>query len=290
MISNLITLLTILLEAGKIDTEMEAIFIVVFTLLGLTVASFLNVCIDRLPSSQSLLSPASHCASCQHHLGIKDLIPIFSYLWLHGRCRYCQASIPRRLLWVEVGTGALFGYLYWRYGLSIELAITLFYCCLFIVLLVIDLEHGLILNKVVYPAMAVALLISVFLPPSQLARISGEAAPLINSLPQLGIVQAAIGGGIGLVVFLLIVIVSRGGMGLGDVKMAALIGLVTGFPLVLVALLIAVIFGGLVAGTLLALKIKKRKEAIPFAPFLSLATLVTLLWGSNILGWYLGLF
>lgn len=254
---------------------MEAVFIVVFTLLGMVVASFLNVCCDRLPAGESLVYPPSHCPACQRRLSPKDLIPVFSYLWLHGRCRYCQASIPRRLLWVEVSTGVLFGFACWRYGLSIELAITLFYCCLFIVLLVIDLEHGLILNKVVYPAMAVALLISVFL--SQL-----EIVPEIK--------QSAIGGAIGLGLFLLIILISRGAMGWGDVKMAALMGLVVGFPLVFVALLLAVILGGLVAGLLLALKIKKRKEAIPFGPFLSLATLATLLWGSSILGWYLGLF
>ena len=269
---------------------MEAVFIIVFILLGMAVASFLNVCIDRLPSNESLLFPASHCVSCRHRLAIKDLIPVFSYLWLRGRCGYCQAPIPRRLLWVEIGTGLLFGYLYWHYGLSIELAVAAFYCCLFIVLMVIDLEHGLILNKIVYPAMAVALLISIFLPPSRLIYPSGVVPPLIsNFLPQLGIVQAAIGGGIGLVLFLLIVVISRGGMGLGDVKMAALIGLVTGY-LILVALFVAVIFGGLLAATLLLLKIKKRKEGIPFAPFLSLATIATLLWGSNILNWYLGLF
>jgi leader peptidase (prepilin peptidase)/N-methyltransferase len=195
---------------------------------------------------------------------------------------------------VEIGTGVLFGYLYWHYmvwhhGLGIELAVVAFYSCLFIVLLVIDLEHGLILNKIVYPALAVALVISIFVPPSQLARISGEAAFLMNNLPQLGIAQAAIGGGVGLVVFLLVVIVSRGGMGWGDVKLAALIGLVTGY-VVFVALLIGIILGGLVAVLLLALKIKKRKEAIPFGPFLSLATIVTLLWGSDILSWYLRLF
>lgn len=254
---------------------MEGIWIVVFTLLGMVVASFLNVCIDRLPSNQSLLSPASHCASCHRRLAIKDLVPVFSYLWLHGRCGYCQAPIPRRLLWVEIGTGLLFGYLYGHYGLSIELAVTAVYCCLFITLMVIDLEQGLILNKVVYPAMAVALLISVFL-------FQLEIVPEIK--------QSAIGGGIGLGLFLLIVLISRGGMGWGDVKMAALIGLVTGFPLVFVALFMAAIFGGLVAGTLLLLKIKRRKEGIPFAPFLSLATIVTLLWGSNLLNWYLGLF
>jgi len=268
---------------------MEGILIAVFTLLGMVVASFLNVCIDRLPNNESLISPASHCASCHHRLVVKDLVPVFSYLWLRGRCRYCSASIPRRLLWVEISTGLLFGYLYWHYGLSIELAVTAFYCCLFITLMVIDLEHGLILNKIVYPAALVAIIISIFLPPSRLIYPSGVVPlPVSDFLPQLGIVQAAIGGGIGLVLFLLIVVISRG-VGWGDVKMAALIGLVTGFPLIFVALFLAVILGGLVAGTLLLLKVKKRKESIPFGPFLSLATIATLLFGDSILNWYLGL-
>ena len=254
---------------------MEGILIAVFALLGMAVGSFLNVCCDRLPARESLVYPPSHCAACQHHLSPKDLVPVFSYLWLRGRCCYCRAPIPRRLLWVEVGSGALFAFAYWHYGLSIELAITAFYCCLFIVLLVIDLEHGLILNRIVYPAMAVALLINVFLSQSEIVP---------------GITQSATGGGIGLGLFLLIVLISKGGMGWGDVKMAALIGLVTGFPLVFVALLLAVVVGGLVAGILLLLKIKRRKEAIPFGPFLSLATIVTLLWGNNIINWYLGLF
>jgi len=250
---------------------MEAFLIVVFALLGTVVASFLNVCCDRLPVGESLVYPPSHCQACQRRLGAKDLIPVFSYLWLRGRCRYCQAPIPRRILGVEVGTGVLFGLAYWHYGLSLELLVTLVYSCIFIVLLVIDLEHQLILNKVVYPAAAVALVID-FLAPKP------------------GIISGAIGGGVGLVLFLIPALVYPGGIGWGDVKMAALIGLVTGFPLTLVALLLAVILGALVAGLLLALKIKKRKEAIPFAPFLSVATLVTLLWGSNILTWYLGLF
>jgi leader peptidase (prepilin peptidase)/N-methyltransferase len=263
---------------------MEVAFIAIFVLLGMVVASFLNVCCDRLPAGESIVYPPSHCPACRHRLRVKDLIPVFSYLWLHGRCRYCQAPIPRRLLWVEIGTGVLFGYLYWHYmvwhrGSGIELAVAAFYCSLFIVLLVIDLEHRLILNKVVYPAMALALLLSIlfsfFLPPLEIVP---------------GILEAAIGGGIGLVLFLLVVIVSRGGMGWGDVKLAALIGLVTGFPLIFVALLLAVIVGGLVAGLLLALKVKGRREAIPFAPFLSLAAIATLLWGSSILGWYLSLF
>lgn len=258
---------------------MEAGLAVFFVLLGMIVASFLNVCCDRLPAKQSLVYPPSHCPACSRRLAVKDLIPIFSYLWLRGRCRYCGAPIPRRVLWVEVSTTILFGLAYWQYGLSIALPIALFYISLFMVILVIDLEHGLILNKIVYPALVIALLLSVF---------------FTIFLPQVAIVphiaRAAIGGGIGFVVFFLIVIVSRGGMGFGDVKLAALIGLATGFPLVIVALIMGMILGGLAAVTLLGFKIKKRKEAIPFGPFLAVAAIVTLLWGNGILSWYMGIF
>jgi len=250
---------------------MEVILAVVFAVLGVAIGSFLNVCIDRLPAGRSLVYPPSHCDTCQHRLSLKDLIPVFSYLWLRGRCRYCRAPVPKRLLWLEIGTGLLFAFLYWHYGLSAELAVSAFYCCLFIVLRVIDLEHKLILNKIVYPAIVAALIIDVF-------------------LPQPGIAYGAIGGAIGFIFLLIPALINPRGMGWGDVKMAALIGLVTGFPLVFAALLMGVIIGGLVAGTLLLLKIKKRKESIPFGPFLSLATIAALLWGSDILNWYLGLF
>ena len=253
---------------------MEVALIVVSALFGIAVGSFLNVCIDRLPSGESLLSPPSSCASCHQRLPVKDLIPVFSYLWLRGHCRYCQASISKRILWVEIGTGILFAYLYWYYGLSTELAITAFYCCIFLVIMVIDLERGIIPNKIVYPSMAVALVIS---------------ALLSQTMTVPGIAQAAIGGGIGLILFLLIVLISKGGMGWGDVKLAALIGLVTGFPLVFVALLLAVILGGLVAVILLLSKLKKRKEGIPFGPYLAIGAMITLLFGNNILNWYLGM-
>ena len=158
------------------------------------------------------------------------------------------------------------------------LGVMAFYACLFIVIFVVDLEHGLILNKVVYPGMAVALLFALFLP-----------QPWITQLKFSGIVNFVIGAGIGFVILLLIALISRGGMGWGDVKLAALIGLATGFPLVFVALVMGAILGGLAAVALLIAKKRGRKEAIPFGPFLSLSTLITLLWGSSILNWYLGL-
>jgi len=251
---------------------------VLFGLLGAAIGSFLNVCIDRIPAGKSLVYPPSHCDACGHRLSVKDLIPVFSYLWLRRRCRYCQAPIPWRLFWVELGSGLLLAFIYWQYGLSAYFAITAAYCYLFIVLGVIDLEHKLILNKIVYPAMVVAVIISIFWPQSG-----------IIPLPWPEAVNGIIGGGIGFVFLLIPALIYRGGMGWGDVKMAALIGLVTGFPLVFVSLLMGVIIGGLVAGILLLLKKKKRKEPIPFGPFLAVATIVTLLWGSNIFHWYLGL-
>jgi len=263
---------------------MEGVLIIAFALLGTAIGSFLNVCIDRLPAGKSLLYPPSHCDACQHRLSPKDLIPVFSYLWLRRRCRYCQAPIPRRPFWVEVGSGFLFAFVYWHYGLSIEFAVTAFYGSLFIVLGVIDLKHKLILNKIVYPAAVVALIISIFLPQSEAFFLPWPAS--LN-----GIIGGATGLVYLLIPFLIALPIYKGeGMGLGDVKMAALIGLITGFPLVLVALIMASFLGGLGAGILLLLKIKKRKEAIPFGSFLSLATIATLLWGSDILNWYLGLF
>ena len=262
---------------------MEVILTIVSALFGSAIGSFLNVCIDRLPTGRSLLCPPSHCETCQHPLSPKDLIPVFSYLWLRRRCRYCHAPIPSRPFWVEVGSAFLFAFTYWHYGLSVDFAVVAFYGCLFIVLGVIDLEHELILNKIVYPAAVVALVISIFRPPPGIIDIS-------LPWPLLGMVNGVIGGAIGFVFLLIPLLIYPKGMGWGDVKMAGLIGLVTGSRLVLVALLMGVILGGLVAGILLLLKIKKRKEAIPFGPFLSLATMATLVWGSGILNWYLGLF
>ncbi|MGQ9546480.1 MAG: prepilin peptidase [Dehalococcoidia bacterium] len=256
---------------------MEILVTWLFAVFGLAVGSFLNVCIDRLPANESILNPPSHCAVCQRKLAPQDLIPVFSYVRLRGRCRYCQAAIPRRLFWVELATAVIFALLSWRYALSVELGIMAFYACLFIIVFVIDLEHGLILNKVVYPSIVVALLLALLPQPWLTRWVVGTVA------------NAALGGAVGFIIFFLIAVASRGGMGWGDVKLAALIGLATGFPLVFVAIIIAAVLGGIAAVALLITKKRQRREAIPFGPFLSLAAMVTLLWGSTILSWYLGL-
>lgn len=251
----------------------------IFAVAGTAVGSFLNVCIDRLPAGQSVIHPPSHCDTCGQPLSPADLVPLLSYLRLRRRCRHCGASIPPRPFWVELGTGAFFALAFWQYGLSLQFALAAFYGSLFITLAIIDLEHGLILNKIVYPAAALALVISFFIP-----------APEIFPFPWPAFLNGAIGGAGGFLFLLLPFLIFRGGMGEGDVKMAGLIGLVTGFPLVFAALFTASVSGGFVSGVLLLLRVKQRKETIPFGPFLSLGTIITLLWGSRMASWYLGLY
>jgi len=254
-----------------------SLWIVVFALLGLTVGSFLNVCIDRLPARKSIIRLPSHCNSCNQSLMARDLVPVFSYLWLRGRCRYCGARIPIRLPIVELATCFLFAFLTWHYGLSPQLAMALVYACLFLTIFVIDLEQGLILNSVVYPGMALALIFSFFWPWPDIIW------------PNIGVLSALLGGAVGFGFMLLPYLISRGGMGGGDVMLAGLIGMVTGFPLVFVALLLGILVGGLFAILLLIFRLRTRKDPIPFGPFLAAAAIVALLWGQAILDWYQGL-
>lgn len=265
---------------------MEILLTVIFTLAGIAVGSFLNVCIDRLPLGKSLVFPQSHCEACQHRLSMIDLIPVLSYLWLRGRCRYCQARIPLRILLVEICGGVLFFLSFWRFGLSAEFAITAFWGCVFLVIIFIDWEHKLILNRVTYPAAVAALIIlginSLLPEPGILGHLSFLFEPSILS--------GIIGGAIGFAFFLIVFLINPKGMGMGDIKLAGLIGLVTGFPLVIVALLIGIFTGGLVAIILLSLKIKGRKDVIAYGAFLGLGPIVVLLWGNEIYNWYLGFF
>ncbi len=251
-----------------------------FALLGLFVGSFLNVCIDRLPQRKSIINPPSHCSACHHKLGILDLIPLFSYLWLRGRCRYCGAPISLRLPVVEGVTSLLFTLLYWKFGLGVELGISLIYASLLIIIFVIDLEKQLVLDKVTYPAMALALAFSFFWPGLEgIGWLPGEALGRVAS--------SLAGGAIGLAAMALPFIIYRRGMGMGDVKLGTLVGLMTGYPIVIVAILMSWIMGGIVASILLALKIKKLKDPIPSATFLATSAMVTLLWGQVIWQWYL---
>ncbi len=144
---------------------MDILLYIIFIFLGLAIGSFLNVLIDRLPLKKSVVRPASHCDTCGKKLGILDLIPVLSYLVLRGRCRYCGEAIPRRVLIVEASGGLIFALSYWRFAASIEpanyagLFITAFWCCIFLIIIFIDWEHKLILNRITYPSAVIALVI-----------------------------------------------------------------------------------------------------------------------------------
>ena len=202
--------------------------VLLYALLGLAISSFLNVCIDRLPERGSIVSPPSHCPACGRRLAPFDLIPLLSYLLLRGRCRYCGAPIPRRVLLVEAMTGLLFVLLWYRYGFSLWLLLATMYTCFFIVIFFIDLEHHLVLNRVIYTAIVVALLAIPFT-----AFRAGPFTPNHSVVGLLG------GGALGFGLLFLIASIYPSGMGMGDVKLATFIGLVVGFPSVFVALLIA---------------------------------------------------
>lgn len=265
---------------------MELVTAVIVGLMGAAVGSFLNVCIDRLPRGKSLLFPPSHCESCQHRLAPLDLIPVLSYLWLRGRCRYCGAAIPRGIPLVEGLTAAYFIAAFARFGLSATFFLAAFWGSIFLVIMGIDFQHKLILNKVTYPSIVLGLIVLGVDSLWPGTRLTGG----LEMVPRPSILSGLIGGGVGFVFLLIPALLNPRGMGVGDVKMAALIGLVVGFPMALIALGMGAIGGGLVAIVLLALKLKKRKEAIPFGPFLSLATMITLLWGNQVLEWYAGRF
>lgn len=175
-------------------------------------------------------------------------------------------------------TAVLFAFLYWKLGLGLELGMFLIYAGLLIIIFFIDLENQLVLDKVTYPGMAIAFVFSFFWP---------GVRTFFFFWPGLGVESALLGGFFGLLVMTFIFIISHGGMGWGDVKMAVLIGLMVGFPLVIEALLLSWIVGGLVAVILLVLKIKGSKDRIPSATFLAIATMVTLLWGEAIYRWWL---
>jgi leader peptidase (prepilin peptidase)/N-methyltransferase len=258
---------------------MTAIITVGFALLGLVVGSFLNLCIDRLPGGKSIVRPGSHCDNCNQSLKAVDLVPVFSYVWLKGHCRYCGARIPIRSPIVEFATAAIFAFLAWHYGLSLELAFAVIYASIFIVIFAIDLEQELILNIVVFPAMILAFAFSFFW------------GGFEEFWPKVGpgfLLSALLGGAVGFVLMLLPYLLTRGrGMGYGDVKLAAFIGLMSGFPLVVVALLVGIVVGGLVAVFLLVSRaVKSRKAAIPYGPFLAVGAMVALIWGDKIFQWW----
>lgn len=264
---------------------MELALTVVFAFaLGASVASFLNVVADRLPAGESLISPPSHCPVDHHVLAWYENVPVLTYLIQRGRCRgECNARIPLRLVLVEVMGGAMFAAVGWQYGVSLDALLLVVAFSFLLVIAIIDLEHKLVLNKVLIAAYPAAL-VSAPLWSEDLRDAAWDIGP--RAVGQ--VVDASAAGAVGFLTLLVIALVSRG-MGGGDVKLIGAIGLWVGLRQLPVALFIAVVFGGIVAIILLLIRRSGRKDAIPFAPFLCTGAVIALIWGETLGTWYLDL-
>jgi leader peptidase (prepilin peptidase)/N-methyltransferase len=210
-----------------------------------------------------------------------DLMPVLSYLWLRGKCRYCGAHIPGRLVVVEAVAGALFLAVYLQFGLSVAAVVIAVITSFLLAVAIIDLEHRLILNKMVAPAAVAALALAPFWPDMGITRTLFGNAGMMGSLanPALAGVGASL-------FFLIIFLIYPGGMGLGDVKLAGVLGLLVGYLASLVAIWLSTVIAGALAVLLLVLRVKGRKDALPFGPFLAGGAYVVLLALSTLLGWY----
>lgn len=237
-------------------------------LLGAALGSFLNALVWRLPRRISLLEQHSKCPRCKHRLAGADLVPILSYLFLRGRCRYCHKPISWRYPAVELFTGLLplmvIGAYGWSWATLSIILLTLVLEALFL----LDTTYHIVPDSITVPGMAIALVVSLLL-----GRPFGVVA-----------LGAILGAGL----FLVQYVVSKGTwIGDGDIRLGALMGLALGWKLVLLALLLSYVSGAIVGSALVATGKKRWKSQIPFGSFLTLATLAALLWGDALLDAYL---
>ena len=235
---------------------------------GLMIGSFLNVVAYRLPRGESLVAPASHCPGCETPIRPWDNIPLLSWVFLRGRCRSCGVRISPRYPLVELLTGVLFAVVAAVHGLHAELAVELPFVAMLIAVADIDLEHRVVPNKILLPV-----------------AVWGAAASAVvrtGALPELLI------AGAGAFTFLLVAaLIHPAGMGMGDVKLAGVMGLYLGVSVV-PALLVAFLSGS-IAGLALMLRhgSQGRKKGVPFAPFLALGGVVGLLAGHQLVHLYI---
>lgn len=235
--------------------------------LGTIIGSFLNCVIYRLEIGKSFIEGRSFCPYCKHDLSFLDLIPVFSFLALKGKCRYCKKSISIQYPLVELATAILFLSIF-NFQFSI---LNIFISCLLIVIFVYDLKYFLIPDEAV---------------------LLGVMACLFNIFfNKLLIANYFLGAIIASGFFLLIYLVSKGRwMGFGDVKLAFLMGLFLSFPNVLSALFLAFFIGSIIGLIQIGLGKKTMKSEIPFGPFLVIGTFIVMFFGSTIINWYQGLY
>lgn len=244
-------------------------------LCGLAVGSFLNVLADRFSRNESVIKGRSYCESCKKTLGIKDLVPVFSFLYLGGKCRYCKTKLSWYYPLVEVTTGVLFIVTFWwtvnqfpASNFQYQISNVLYYLFLISSLIVIffaDIKYGIIPDKIIVPAILISFL--------YILLTTSYVLPA-HFLSALG----------AFLFFFLIFFLTRGkGMGFGDVKFAFLMGLVLGFPNIVISLYIAFLTGAFVSLILiLGGKKKLHGSTIPFGPFLVFGMLVALYFGETI--------
>ena len=252
-------------------------YALIFTF-GLLIGSFLNAVIYRLDSGEGIVRARSHCVTCGHVLTWYELVPIFSFIFQRGRCRACNARISLQYPLVELATAILFVF----YMLSIS--------SLLVVIFVYDLRHYIIPDKIVYPAIGIAFFYQLFRifdfwpfgtsPAGRefVSDLQGASPVLLSAL-----IAAAF--------FAAIFFISKGKwIGFGDVKLAFLMGLLLGWPGILVALFAAFMLGGIIGLGLIGTGKKSMKSQVPFGPYLVAGTFTALFWGEEIARWYLGLF
>ncbi len=243
---------------------------IALAVLGAVLGSFFNVLIYRLPRGESIISPGSHCPFCKAPIRWWQNIPLISYIILRGRCKNCNAPIPVRYPLVEALTSATCVLLYIRFGTSPKLLWALLFLLPLIPAAFIDLEHFILPDAFTLGTLIWGLAASAL-------HLSG--IPIKESL-----IAAAVCGGF----FLLVSVVSRGGMGLGDVKLAASFGANLGLRVGITSLFVSVVLGAAVGIALILLRKKGRKDKIPFGPFMVIGAFICTFVGEELARWYLG--
>jgi leader peptidase (prepilin peptidase)/N-methyltransferase len=241
---------------------------------GAVIGSFLNVCIYRLPLGKSVVSPPSACPGCHRVLSWYENIPIVSWVVLRARCRTCGAAIGIRYPIIEALTAAMFGVAWWYYGPGVLLASRLVFGCALIVLFAIDLEHHLLPNVITLPGIVVGLIFSFFTAPGWMASLIGA---VLGGGALFGIAEAYYR------------VRHEEGLGMGDVKMLAMVGAFLGWQLTLLTLMLASLSGTVIGLLLIATGRGGMKYALPFGTFIALGAAAAATVGPSLVDWYLGL-
>jgi leader peptidase (prepilin peptidase)/N-methyltransferase len=250
----------------------EQFLLSVVGLLGLTVGSFLNVVIHRVPRDKSLVHPGSHCPQCGNPVRARHNVPVLGWLILRGRCADCGDRISARYPLVEAGTAALFVAVAARFGWSWELPGYLYLAAVAVALTMIDLDVMRLPDKIVLPSYGVAVAL---LTPVSIA--AGDPGALIR------------GGLAALILYALYLVLATFGMGGGDVKLAPLLGFYLGWlgwSAVAVGVFAGFLLGGLVGGLMMALKLASRKSRIPFGPYMLAGAFLAVFAATPLAGWY----